>query len=429
MAVEADRRGGDRRVIDRLGAFGDRIALSFGGRSVRADELARAVARAELPAGRGPVGCRADADPVAAITTVLAGLDRGRPVLVGATQADTDRVADDLPPDTGLALTSSGSTAADGRPRIIARTAESWLASAEPLAELAGLGPDDRIGVTGPLSVSMHLYAALHALWIGATATDQLASASALHATPTRLARLLSSDAAPPRTAIVAGAALPDRLRQQAAARGIRLVEYYGAAELSFVLAARHDPGDDADAGLAPFPGVEVDLRTVDAGLEVWARSPYLALDVVGGRMRRDDDGFATVGDLVERTAAGGVRVLGRGDSAIITAGATVLAEDVEAHLTALPGVRDAAVVGEPHDLLGERIVAVVELDPGTRLETVADAARAALSPVELPRRWFAADLPRTPSGKPARGRLRDEIIAGRLGTGHPRPFIDRRDA
>ncbi|GAA1061042.1 class I adenylate-forming enzyme family protein [Agromyces bracchium] len=416
-------------MIDLLGASGDRIALSFGGRTVRFDELARAVAGVELPAGRGPVGCRAEADPVAAITTVLACLDRGRPVLVGGTQADADRIADALPAGTGLALTTSGSTAADGRPRIIARTVESWLASAEPLAELAGLGPDDRIAVTGPLAVSMHLYAALHALWIGATVTDDLSTATAVHATPTRLARLLSADTPPPRTAIVAGAALPARLREQAAARGIRLVEYYGAAELSFVLAVRHEPGGGADAGLAPFPGVEVDLRPVDAGLELWARSPYLALDVVGGRMRRDADGFATVGDLVEHYAGGGMKVLGRGESAIITAGATVLAEDVEAHLLALPGVRDAAVVGEPHDLLGERIVAVVELEPGTRLETVADAARAALNPVELPRRWFAADLPRTPSGKPARGRLREDIVAGRLGTGHPQPFIDRRNA
>ncbi|WP_438854907.1 class I adenylate-forming enzyme family protein [Agromyces sp. M3QZ16-3] len=414
-------------MIDLLGASGDRIALSFGGRTVRSDELARAVARAELPAGRGPVGCRADADPVAAVTTVLACLDRGRPVLVGGTRANADRIAEDLPEGTALALTTSGSTAADGSPRVIARTVQSWLASAEPLAELAGLGPDDRIAVTGPLSVSMHLYAALHALWIGATVTDDPGTATAVHATPTRLARIVSADAAPPRTAIVAGAALPPRLSEQATARGIRLVEYYGAAELSFVLAARHEPS--VDAGLTPFPGVEVDLRPVDSGHELWARSPYLALDVVGGRMRRDADGFATVGDLVERAPGGGIRVLGRGDSAIITAGATVIAEDVEAHLAALPGVRDAAVVGEPHELLGERIVAVVELEPGTRLEAVADAARAALSPVELPRRWFAADLPRTASGKPARGRLREQIVAGRLGTGHPRPFTDGRSA
>ncbi|MRX45288.1 class I adenylate-forming enzyme family protein [Agromyces kandeliae] len=412
-------------MTDLLGASGDRIALSFGGRSAGFDELARAVAGAGLPPGDGPVGCRADGDPVLAITTVLACLDRGRPVLVGGTQRDADRIADDLPAGTELALTTSGSTSADGSPRVVARTLDSWLASAEPLAGLAGLDAHDRVAVTGPLAATMHLYAALHALRIGATVTDDVASATAVHATPTRLARLLSTEAALPRTAIVAGAAMPSRLRGQAAGRGIRVVEYYGAAELSFVLATRHGSDRAPDSGLEPFPGVEVDLRPADAGLELWARSPYLAMDVVGGRMRRDADGFATVGDLAERTPAGGIRVLGRGDSAIITAGATVLAEDVEAHLVALPGVHDAAVVGEPHDLLGERIAAVVELEPGARLEAVADAARVALSPVELPRRWFAADLPRTASGKPARGRLRDDIAAGRLGPGHPPHFAD----
>ncbi|RXZ46256.1 hypothetical protein ESO86_10840, partial [Agromyces binzhouensis] len=120
-------------MTDLLGASGDRIALSFGGRSAGSDELARAVAGAELPAGEGPVGCRADVDPVTVITTVLACLDRGRAVLVGGSQSDADRLADDLPAGTALALTTSGSTSADGSPRVVARTLESWLASAGPL--------------------------------------------------------------------------------------------------------------------------------------------------------------------------------------------------------------------------------------------------------------------------------------------------------
>ena len=72
--------------------------------------------------------------------------------------------------------------------------------------------------------------------------------------------------------------------------------------------------------------------------------------------MRRDDHGFATVGDVAEHTADGGIRVLGRGDAAITTAGATVPAEQVEARSSAVPGVRAVAVVGEPHELLGQRI-------------------------------------------------------------------------
>ena len=446
------------------------VALAFGGDVVRYGELARAVDDARLPPGEGPVGCSGAAGPVALITTVLAALDRGRPVLVGGDQAAADGIADLLPPGTELALLTSGSSGHAGTPRVVARTNASWLASAAPLADIAGLGPDDRIAVTGPLHVSMHLYAVLHALWLGAsagddlvgatavhatptrlarltglgggdriaatgplhvsmhlyatlhalwlgaTATDSVTGATAAHATPTRLARMLDGPTVPP-TAIVAGAASTDALRRRAAARGIRVTEYHGAAELSFVAAGR-------DGRLDPFPGVEVELRRGDAGHEVWAWSPYLALGAVGGGMlRRGADGFATVGDLAERTADGGIRILGRGDAAITTAGATVLAEHVEACLTALPGVDASAVLGEAHEVLGQRILAVVELADGVDLEQVVTAARATLSPVELPRRWFVHAVPRTDSGKIARGLLRDALADGALGDAYPAVF------
>jgi acyl-coenzyme A synthetase/AMP-(fatty) acid ligase len=380
---------------------------------VRYRELARDVGLVALPDRDGAVGCPAGTDPVTLVTTVLAALDRGRPVLVGGAQHEADALHARLPAGTELALLTSGSSGVGAAPRVVARTGASWLASAQPLADVARLDARDRIAVTGPLHVSMHLYAVLHALWLGATASDDVRSATVMHATPTRLTRLLDADACPP-AAIVAGAAMSAALRARAEARGVRLTEYYGAAELSFVLAS-------GPSGLAPFPGVEVDLRPGPAGDELWARSPYLALGTVGGGMlRRDDAGFATVGDLAERTPSGAVRVLGRGDAAITTAGATVLAEHVEERLCALPGVTAAAVVGEPHELLGQRMVAVVELADGADLEEVVSAAREHLAPAELPRRWFSRALPRTDSGKVARGAVREALATGELGAGHP---------
>ncbi|MGI9823966.1 class I adenylate-forming enzyme family protein [Agromyces sp. Marseille-Q5079] len=384
-------------------------ALAFEGGAVRYVELAQGVAGAGLPAGDGPVACPAGLDAVTLVIRVLAALDRGRPVLVGGTQREADALAASLPAGTELALLTSGSSG--GAPRVVARTSRSWLASAGPLAEVAGLGRDDRIAVTGPLHASMHLYAVLHALWLGATATDAIDGASVAHATPTRLARMLDSGHCPP-SVVVAGAVLAPSLRAVAEHRGIRLTEYYGAAELSFVLAG-------CGGDLRPFPGVEVQLRpsaATDDATELWARSPYLALGVIGGGMlRRDDDAFATVGDLAEHVATGAWRVLGRGDAAITTAGATVLAEHVESRLVEVPGVLAAAVLGEPHDLLGERVVAVVELEPGASLDEVARAARGRLTAPELPRRWFAAPVPHTASGKVARRELRDALASGRL--------------
>lgn len=401
---------------------GDTVALAFGGDVVRTRDLARAVAAARLPDGDDPVPVPPGTDPVVALTVVLACLERGRAVLVGGSADDARRLASALPAATDLALLTSGSSDPAATPRAVARTEASWLASAEPLAELAGIRAGDRVAVTGPLHASMHLYAALHGLWAGATVGDRLDDATVVHATPTRLARLLGGRSMPA-TAVVAGAALGDAERTTARARGIRVLEYYGAAELSFVAA-----GDGDGDGLQPFPGVDVDLRAAPGGRELWARSPYLAIDVLGGGMlRRDAAGFATVGDLAETRPDGGLRVLGRGDAAITTAGHTVIAEDLEARLRALPGVADVAVLGEPHELLGERIVAVVEVDPDHAggLDAVIGAARASLDPATLPRRWFAGELPRTASGKVARGMLRAGLAAGAhgvgmAGAGHP---------
>ncbi|WP_157432284.1 AMP-binding enzyme [Agromyces italicus] len=392
-------------------------ALAFGGDVVRVGELAAAVAAASLPPGDGLIGCPAGMPPVLLITTVLAALERGRPVLVGGGSEEAAALDGRLPAGTALALRTSGSSG--GGPAVVARTEESWLASAVPLAEITGIEASDRIAVTGPLHVSMHLYAALHALWAGASVGDGLRGASVVHATPTRLARLLGNEldaarAPDVRMAVVAGAAMSAPLREAAGAR-LHLVEYYGAAELSFVAVGRGD-------GLEPFAGAELELREAAAGRELWVRSPYLALGAIGGGMlRRDTAGFATVGDLAETAADGRLRVLGRGDAAITTAGATVLAEHVEAELSALPGVAATAVVGEPHELLGERVVAVVELSPApasrrdAAKRAVVDAARARLEPAELPRRWFFGAVPRTDSGKVARGAVRAALAAGTL--------------
>jgi long-chain acyl-CoA synthetase len=175
------------------------------------------------------------------------------------------------------------------------------------------------------------------------------------------------------------------------------LIEYYGAAELSFVAARRYP------APLKPFPGAEVQVRRGT----LWVRSPYLSTGYPAGcrgPLRWDDDGFASVGDLAELLPDGGLLVRGRGDSAVTTGGATVLAEDVELALSTLPGVSEVAVVGVPHATLGEILTAVIEPLPGAHLSGIRGAARAMLAGPSLPRRWLVADrLPRTPSGKIAR--------------------------
>jgi acyl-CoA synthetase (AMP-forming)/AMP-acid ligase II len=249
------------------------------------------------------------------------------------------------------------------------------------------------------LHATLHLFAAVHTLALGAELTDQPANATAVHAVPAVLGDLLDAlpTDAPLRTAVVAGSRMPAGLGARAKARGIAVTEYYGAAELSFVAAGRYPQP------LRAFPGAEVQIR---AG-ELWVRSPYLAIGYpsgVAGPFQRDDDGFGSVGDLADRTTDGGLLIRGRGDAAITTGGATVVAEDVEDAVSRLPGVAAVAVVGVPHSRLGHVVTAVIEPAPGADLRGLRTAARQVLRAESLPRRWFVVDrLPRTAGGKVAR--------------------------
>jgi|GEM_PF-235541 len=279
-----------------------------------------------------------------------------------------------------------------------------------------------------------------------AFATADLAEATRFHGTPQGLARLLDARertgaSSGIRVALIGGSRLDRALRERAAHAGIRIVAYYGAAELSFVAV---DQGD----GLRAADGVELETRD-DA---LWVRSPFVAAGYLrgaglrGGALERDARGFATVGDRARvDPATGALTLLGRRDGAILSASATVVPEEVEDVLRDLPGIADLVVVGVPAAGIGELVVAVVEpegaarpsgrrdpgglrdpgeADAGDRSEAsgparplTASALRAVaaerLTGPSRPRRWFAGELPRTPSGKIARGEVVRRLAEG----------------
>lgn len=311
-----------------------------------------------------------------------------------------------------LATCTSGSTAS---PRAVLRTRASWTASHAAFTTLTGTGPGRTVLVPGPLSGGLFLYGAVHALVEAGTLllepVDTVVPWDVVHLVPAQLGALLGSELdLRGRTAVVAGAAVPAELVGRAADRGLEVLSYYGAAELSFVAVGR------AGAPLRPFPWVEVEMR---AGV-VWVRSPYLGLRYVGaarGPWQTDPSGWASVGDRGAVDASGGLVVLGRGDTAVTTGGTTVLVEEVEGALRRLPGVADVVVVGTPHPALGEVVTAVVVAEPGGDLGAWRSAAAAALAPASRPRRWYLVpELPRTTAGKAARAVLREGLADGSLG-------------
>ena len=202
-----------------------------------------------------------------------------------------------------MVVFSSGSTA---RPRGIVRTVGSWQASVASLSDITGITEEDQVWLPGPLWSSLSLYGAFHAAAVGAPLIIRgadPAGATAMHCVPSQLPGLLDlADAGGlplVRLAVVAGDHFCTRLREQCERAGGRVIEYYGAAELSFVA------WYDRNGRFRAFPGVEIELRQ---GI-LWAHSSYLARGYLTahaeGPLRVDPQGWAPVGDLARRWAAG----------------------------------------------------------------------------------------------------------------------------
>ncbi len=116
--------------------------------------------------------------------------------------------------------------------------------------------------------------------------------------------------------------------------------------------------------------------------------------------------GWYRTGDLAKRDADGWFWFIGRGDDIIKTAGHLIGPFEVESALMEHPAVAEAGVIGVPDPVAGEVVKAFVALRPGyeptdeLRLELIGFARKslgAAVAPRDIA---FAADLPKTKSGK-----------------------------
>jgi acyl-CoA synthetase (AMP-forming)/AMP-acid ligase II len=99
----------------------------------------------------------------------------------------------------------------------------------------------------------------------------------------------------------------------------------------------------------------------------------------------------------------------------IIRGGENVYCSEVEDALYEHPAVSDAAVIGLPHDVLGEEVGAVVQLRTGHEVTEddlrsfVAERLAAFKVPVQV---WFRDEpLPRNPAGKILKRELREELV------------------
>ena len=128
----------------------------------------------------------------------------------------------------------------------------------------------------------------------------------------------------------------------------------------------------------------------------------------------RNRHGWTTLGDVGWLDEDGWLYLTDRRSFMIISGGVNIYPQEIENLLVTHPKVADVAVVGAPHDEMGEQVVAVVQLvDSGAGGDAMAAEltafCRASLSGVKTPRRFdFVDTLPRHDTGKLYKRIIRD---------------------
>lgn len=203
----------------------------------------------------------------------------------------------------------------------------------------------------------------------------------------------------------------------------VGLHELYGSTEAGIVTNLRPPDQRRKERCVGP-PWFLTEVQVVDrdgnalpAGStgELYSRSPFLMNGYIHDPEATEacttPDGFLTSGDIVTIDEENYIYVVDRTKDMIISGGVNVYPREVEEVLVTHPTVAEAAVVGAPHDMWGEEVVAFV-VSTGT-LDAVALEAhcRESLAGFKVPKRFKSIDqLPRNPAGKVLKRELRERI-------------------
>ncbi len=351
--------------------------------------------------------------------------------IVGAADP-VEEVVDRDENDTAVILYTSGTT---GQPKGAELTHSNLLSNAKVSRGLFDVSEEDIVLGALPLFHSFGQTCGLNATMLsGGTITliprfdpskaleiIQRDKCTVFEGVPTMYSAMLhaddrdSYDTSSLRVCASGGSALPGEvLREFEEVFKVDLLEGYGLSETSPVASFNQlDKGRKAGSIGMPVEGCE--MRVVDdEGNDVEPGEPgEIAIkgnNVMKGYWGRDDateeairDGWFFSGDMAKVDDEGFYFIVDRKKELIIRGGYNVYPREIEEVIYEHPAVREAAVVGVPHDDLGEEIGAAVALKEGESVtaEELRDFVKGEVAAYKYPRQiWFVDELPKGPTGK-----------------------------
>jgi long-chain acyl-CoA synthetase len=193
-----------------------------------------------------------------------------------------------------------------------------------------------------------------------------------------------------------------------------KVLEGYGLSETSPVASFNH-PDRERKPGSIGTPIEGVEMKVVDEDGKDVAQGEVGEIvirghNVMKGYWKRDDatkeairDGWFHTGDMAKVDEDGYFFIVDRKKDMIIRGGYNVYPREIEEVLYEHPAVREAAVVGIPHDELGEEVGAAVALKEGESVDAdeLQKFVKDSVAAYKYPRHvWFVDELPKGPTGK-----------------------------
>ncbi|HEY5222429.1 MAG TPA: AMP-binding protein [Microbacteriaceae bacterium] len=335
-----------------------------------------------------------------------------------------------------LLLFSSGTTS---NPKAFLKTRHQYrenfaISSAhlEPWPGVATLAP-------GPVSYSLTLYALIECLASGGSAhladvfdplevaaripDEKITRVVAVPAVVQALVDAARRDRARFATldlVVTGGANLPAVLRAGLAEAlpDVRLISYYGAAEIGFI----GDSRDGDGTRISVYDGITASIRD-ENGAELpegesgtlWIRAAACSDGYIAGTtdaVLKRSDGWASVNDH-GRLVDGGLVLIGRAGDIAVTGGHKVALPEVERAFEGMQQLGAICAVALPHQRLGSIVALVIEGETPDKAQLLARARRK-LAPQFVPRRWYRVQrLPRTVGGKIRRAATVELVARG----------------